>query len=120
MRVSPHANLTITLIRRNQFGSLRFRGCAPGYPPCPTPQSLATRLRGMSRCWPTYCPPPQRCPDARVELWRPVAWPHVDAIALPPVQTQSVMPPWPDPITAMPPIQPRPPQQRGSLVDVLA
>lgn len=46
MRIEPHANLTITLLRRNAYGDLRFRGSG-------TPSlhvSFADRLRVAPPC----------------------------------------------------------------------
>lgn len=46
MRIEPHANLTITLLRRNAYGDLRFRGSGT----VSRQVSLAERLRVAPPC----------------------------------------------------------------------
>lgn len=46
MRISPHENLTITLIRRNNYGDLRFQGSGT----VSQQVSLADRLRVAPPC----------------------------------------------------------------------
>lgn len=69
MHVAPHANLTITLIRRNNFSDLRLRGATPRRIVQPRHVEAADAARVVPAAEPT------RRDWPHIRAFRPTAWP---------------------------------------------
>jgi hypothetical protein len=85
MRIEPHRNLTVTLIRRNQFSTLRYAASVPRRPiaqvmhlaqrlkVCPPGSATAALAEGLRQdqapqAWPYDCPQPtglRRLPEGQ-------------------------------------------------------
>jgi hypothetical protein len=71
VRVDPHANLTITLIRRNNFGVIRLGGA----PRRPHPSSLMVESLRAQRT--PACVAARTCGQLRMsECWEPLPFPY--------------------------------------------
>lgn len=113
MRVDPHANLTITLIRRNEFGWLRFVG-RPGRPGAP-----ASQIAAAHRC--RLVPRPTSAADhgCAPKCLQPAPFPYDTPlpVGLPDLRDE---PPAPAPIKTIHRVRPLPPitDQIGRMVDL--
>lgn len=113
MRVDPHANLTITLIRRNEFGRLRFVGSPRGT------SAVSSHVSAAHRCG--IVPSPLfACENGgHFRDWCPAPFPYDTRLSVGLPQLREESPP-PYPVETIYRIQPLPPisEQIGRMVDL--